>query len=552
MALFAPTGTFTGPLRIDVALQFDALGAGPSQPLVALGTVGAPPSLLLGQLDATNDLVFDFTQDGTTYRLVAEDALIPGETASFAAEIDDMGRMALFKDDALLTQIQAEVPLALPIEDLRGPVTPNDPTVIDLTVEALSPTSTGGDMAIVAHPDDDLLFMNPTVAETIAEGDPMTTVYLTSGDAGDGPAYWEAREMGAKAAYAQMAGADPADWVDEVVTLDVNGTAFEVQSSYLADDPQVRLYFLRTPDGIGGGGTDTYGFDSLERLLDGETDQITTVDGHATYTADDLTQVLGAIMTRHEPADILLQDDSSEIEHSDHIHTTELAEAALPLYGEDVDVTVFTGYISWAEEENLSPQVTAEVRSIFETYAAFDPSVTNDAGEIREPYTDWVQREYVTEQYSIVDGARIDKPLTDDGPDPVEPDPVEPDPVEPDPVEPDPVEPDPVEPDPVGPGAGGAGAFGPNGAFAQFLSGNAGKWGGSGLADPDPVTPVPDPDPVDPVDPAPTDPAPTSPAAFDPFGPGGLYEQLMLTGTEKWESLDLEDDEEPLDPADLV
>ncbi|CAN0166945.1 unnamed protein product, partial [Chrysoparadoxa australica] len=283
--------------------------------------------------------------------------------------------------------------------------------------------------------------------------------------------------MGAKAAYVQLAVADPADWVEPTVTLDVGGAAWEVQSSYLADDPQVRLYFLRTPDGIDGGGTDTYGFGSLERLLEGDADQITTVDGLVTYSSDDLTQVLGAIMTRHMPDDILLQDDSSEIEHSDHVHTTELAEAALPLYGEDVTVTHFTGYISWAEEENLTPDQVALVTGVFETYAAFDPFVTDDAGALREPYTDWVLREYVTEQYSIVDGERVDGPLPEDDPEPADPEPVDPDPENPTPVDPDPVVPDPIDPAPIDPqpdpaapeepAPTGGDLFGPNGTYFQ-------------------------------------------------------------------------------------
>lgn len=41
-----------------------------------------------------------------------------------------------------------------------------------------------GFMTIVVHPDDDLLFMNPDIAHSIAEGDVTTSVFLTSGDAG--------------------------------------------------------------------------------------------------------------------------------------------------------------------------------------------------------------------------------------------------------------------------------------------------------------------------------------------------------------------------------
>ncbi|MFD0429110.1 PIG-L family deacetylase [Streptomyces zhihengii] len=37
-------------------------------------------------------------------------------------------------------------------------------------------------MQIVAHPDDDLFFMNPDVAQTIEGGVPVTSVYVTDGD----------------------------------------------------------------------------------------------------------------------------------------------------------------------------------------------------------------------------------------------------------------------------------------------------------------------------------------------------------------------------------
>lgn len=41
-----------------------------------------------------------------------------------------------------------------------------------------------GVMTIVAHTDDDLLFMNPDIATSIAEGNVATTVFVTAGDAG--------------------------------------------------------------------------------------------------------------------------------------------------------------------------------------------------------------------------------------------------------------------------------------------------------------------------------------------------------------------------------
>lgn len=552
MALPTLNGLFTGPLRIDVALQFDTLGDGASEPLVALGAQGEVPQLVFGQLGASADLFFDFIQGDETYRLVAEDALVAGETATYSAQIDDDGVMSILKDDQPLAQMQAEVPVGLPVYDLTGPATAFDPIVIDMTIEPLSPAEPGGDMAIVAHTDDDLLFMNPTIAEVIASGDPMTTVYLTAGDAGQDSDYWEAREAGAKAAYAQMAGSDPDAWVDETVTLDIGGEAWEVQSSYLADAPQVRLYFLRTPDGIDGTGTEAYGFGSLELLAEGEVAEVTTVDGAVTYTSGELTQVLGAIMTRHAPTEVMLQDDSSEIEHSDHVHSTEFAEAALELYGQDVSVTLYTGYESWAGEENLTPEETDLVTSVFETYAAFDPAVTDENGDLREPYTDWVLREYVSEKYSLVDGERFDDPLPEPEPDPEpedpqpedpepedpqpeDPQPEDPAPEDPLPEDPTPEDPQPEDPEPEDPATGDA--FAPGGAYTRFLETYADRWQGEVPSDPDP-TPDPEPDPI--PDPTP-DPAP---GGGDPFGTGGFYEQLMLPNATKWESFDLPEEEE--------
>ncbi|SMX41850.1 PIG-L family deacetylase [Maliponia aquimaris] len=555
-------GLFTGPLRIDVALRFDGLGGG-SRPLVALGEAGGPVQLSFGQAGSSNDLAFSLSQGGSTYRLVAQDALQAGETAHFSALIDDTGQMSILKDDVLLAERAAEVPLGLGTADLRGAVLPGDAELIDLTVAALSPVEAGGAMAIVAHPDDDLLFMNPTVAESISAGEAQTTVYLTAGDAGQDAAYWEMREAGAKAAYAQMAGADPADWIDETVTLDVGGVPCEVASSYLESAPQVRLYFLRTPDGIDGGGTDTYGLASLEQLWDGTIPEVVTVDGAASYTSTELTQVLAAIMERHAPEDLLLQDDGFDQEHSDHVHATDFAEAALPLYGGDLTVTRFQGYDVWGEEENLSEAEVALVTGVFETYAAFDPAVTDDSGALKPPYTDWVLREYVAERYSVVDGERVDTPDPEtpgpDIPDPVDPDPEDPGPEDPPPQDPGPEDPGPEDPTPEDPGPEeppvvdpipstpdiwSGNVFGAGGVFGNLMAGSFWGWGG---VTPPPTGPV-DPGPTDPgpVDPGPSDPPPGPVSVADPFGPGGLFERMMLDDAGKWALLDEDPAEDDL------
>src|SRR5690348_2456392 len=68
-------------------------------------------------------------------------------------------------------------------------------------------------MQIVAHEDDDILFMNPDVYNMIAAGYGNVTIYLTAGEADgsvDGTQSREVfaanRQKGIRAAYAAMAG----------------------------------------------------------------------------------------------------------------------------------------------------------------------------------------------------------------------------------------------------------------------------------------------------------------------------------------------------------
>ncbi|MEU9853394.1 PIG-L family deacetylase [Streptomyces sp. NPDC047974] len=75
-------------------------------------------------------------------------------------------------------------------------------------------------MQIVAHPDDDLFFMNPDVAQTLTQGVPVVSVYVTDGGSfghnaipglpeppADIPAYVSSRQQGLRQAYASMLGA---------------------------------------------------------------------------------------------------------------------------------------------------------------------------------------------------------------------------------------------------------------------------------------------------------------------------------------------------------
>lgn len=261
--------------------------------------------------------------------------------------------------------------------------------------------STGGKMTIVAHQDDDILFMNPDIAHSIADGEANTTIYVTAGDAGLGPTYWQGREAGAKAAYSVMTGSDA--WIDETVALSDGDATVSVASSYLADAPNIRLYFLRLPDG--GGALEAGEEQQLARLESGDLASVTSKDGANTYTRSDLVEVLTGLMEAHAPSGFRLQlheGETAAAEHTDHVHTSEFSEEALAAYdGGEVEVTHYVHYDSRLMAENLSPEDAALSLEVMTAYAEHDPAVIAADGGLQDIYVTWTGRQYIADQYSL-------------------------------------------------------------------------------------------------------------------------------------------------------
>jgi hypothetical protein len=111
----------------------------------------------------------------------------------------------------------------------------------------------------VAHTDDDLLFLNPDIANDIRAGRCVRTVYFTAGDNNLSMSYWGAREDGVESAYATMAGVVN-DWTS--ADAGIPGKAAVLRT--LAVRPSVSLVFMRLPDGQGNGtGSSNNAFQAL-------------------------------------------------------------------------------------------------------------------------------------------------------------------------------------------------------------------------------------------------------------------------------------------------
>ena len=115
-------------------------------------------------------------------------------------------------------------------------------------------------LQIVAHQDDDFLFMNPDAQDALDAGLALVTVYMTAGEAGgttcaqqpcaDARAAY--RQHGIRAAYAHMDGLGPDSpggyesyWS---TTLWQPDGVHYVERSVLVSDPRVVLIFMNLPD----------------------------------------------------------------------------------------------------------------------------------------------------------------------------------------------------------------------------------------------------------------------------------------------------------------
>ena len=193
----------------------------------------------------------------------------------------------------------------------KNPQPPQSPaTVLPISLGLLPNTSCNSlsAMNIVAHEDDDLLFMNPDLMHEIAAGYCVRSVYLTAGDAGQGEYYWLNREQGSEAAYDTMLGISlNTVWVERIVELS-NHEFISVANP--KGNTTLSLIFIHLPDGnLNGQGFKSSGYESLAKLYSGSISTINSVDHQSYYTAAQLTAALSSLMIVYRATEINTQSD---------------------------------------------------------------------------------------------------------------------------------------------------------------------------------------------------------------------------------------------------
>nr|WP_240896554.1 PIG-L family deacetylase [Kineococcus vitellinus] len=252
-------------------------------------------------------------------------------------------------------------------------------------------------LSFVAHPDDDLFFQTPDILDDIRAGICHRTVYVTSGDYAAGPEYWGSREAGVQAAYAHMAGRADRWTASPQVISDHPVTVWE-----LAGRPEVSVVFLRIPDGgLEGGGSERYGGVSLQKLYDGRISSISTVDGLAEYTADDLVELIGGIASAQSTEVIRTHDVQGRFgdgDHSDHHAVARFVAAAHQQYDMRSRLISYKGYPVAELPPNVAGEDLQRKVDAYLTYAPHDPEVPDSQDALRDqPEGAWLQRQYAQE-----------------------------------------------------------------------------------------------------------------------------------------------------------
>lgn len=295
---------------------------------------------------------------------------------------------------------------ARPIASKAGRSTPG--TVLPIQLGQLPYTacpSGSTTMNIVAHEDDDLLFINPDTQNALRDGHCVRTIYLTAGDAGNDNYYWLSREQGSEAAYSTMLGSN-ALWVRRIVQI---GPQQYIQVSHPEKDYRATLIFLHLPDGnLAGSGFPRYGYESLARLEAGDITNIETVDAHSSYSASQLIDTLVQLIRTYQPEEIHTQSTHAAkgyADHSDHMAVGRYTKKALTAYeseqSEDatqIRIKYYVGYPVSGMPVNIKGEDLTHKEAPWFAYSKYDGAVCHAMAECGPNFTYgiFLRRQYTT------------------------------------------------------------------------------------------------------------------------------------------------------------
>jgi LmbE family N-acetylglucosaminyl deacetylase len=213
------------------------------------------------------------------------------------------------------------------------------------------PIVPAADLTIVAHQDDDLIFMQPDLYDAVKRKVGVTNVYVTAGNGTQGFGKSEERYDGLMAAYGSIVGAGVSDWSCGWIRIGSN----EVEHCRL-ESAKVSLVFMGYPDG----GIEGEASDSLLHLWEGKVTRTSAVSfGPATYDRTALIAVLSDIIGYTQPTTIRTLEIASVhgYDHSDHQMAGALSVLAIAQSSIDAELISYRGYNTEDEAINANPRL---------------------------------------------------------------------------------------------------------------------------------------------------------------------------------------------------
>ena len=254
------------------------------------------------------------------------------------------------------------------------------------------PLANAHDLVVIAHEDDDLLFMQPDLIEVVRGGGGMTNVYVTAGNGTKGPPAANPRYAGLMAAYGTVAN-DQAwfcGWI-EIAGHTAQHCRLEAEN--------ISLVFLAYPDG----GIQGQLAHSLLSLWEGTSTQVTTIaDRTTTYTREGLIDTVAEIVRQVHPRVVHTLDLTAGHgrDHSDHMIVGALTALALARteHQHEPELIAYRGYDMATEPQNKLGGIYDDALNILSYYEACAASCGTECGKscgnIDQAHRTWLGRRY--------------------------------------------------------------------------------------------------------------------------------------------------------------
>ncbi|MEU7107262.1 PIG-L family deacetylase [Streptomyces sp. NPDC046215] len=267
-------------------------------------------------------------------------------------------------------------------------------------------------LQVMAHPDDDLYFMNPDAEHIVRAGVPVVSVYVTAGEAvgqnwvegmppkgkPDKAAYSSARHQGLRQAYAEMLGLDRfAPWKKSVLDL---GNGVKAETNELVNGARkAQLIFLNIAMMSAGEMRLPLLWERPRTAMQSLVATGSPCTTSSVYHHDTLVDTLATIMDRFKPTVVHTMDPDPDYQvhdathpkdndygacsdHRDHTPTALFTWKALSQWVADTTqrdghpprfvTTAFRGYYNQRWPHNLPPEVVEQKHRLVAAYGG-DP-----------------------------------------------------------------------------------------------------------------------------------------------------------------------------------